>query len=509
MKTVKYLWILPFVALMLFVPNQGKAWYDSTYIYRSTVTGSGIHDTGSKVYEIVNQQSNFSESEQVYVLTRIFNITHVDRFQFKFQLYDRNGTLRSELYSPLYQPRGDWWAETYAWHNFGKLDSGNYEIRVNISLNNEGYKYLDRKLITVEGGYYDNNYYQDDDYYDNSYYNNYKNPGYNNDYYNNYNYYQPPHYYQPTNYYHDPEYTHNWTYTGTGIEEYASYKYTIKGRTDEFEENEDVYVLTKLADISGIREFRVKHELYANGNSLRSSDESPVYRPNYNDWDYNYNYHNFGRLPEGEHTIKVFIKVDNENYKQIASVKVKVGDEYDNYTYHYDWSKSDTRVRYMGNYRYEMNYDKNTFYSDEDFRVLTKLSNIAGVDTFQVRHELRYSGGALYRRMDGAVQRPEYRRWDYNYTETNFGKVPVGDYKLEVSVRVNNGSYKLVNTRTITVKNRGYNATNVNTNYHPYNNDRYTPRHDTYNPKPTYDYSWTRYGTQGYPQQVRTAYNYY
>lgn len=496
MTNKQYLMLTGLAVLLLLTPVMSKASNNSSYSYRSTVIGTGIRDAGKSVYEISNQKSDFSKNESVYVLTRIFNITNVEKFQFKFQLLKKDGRVESELYSPLYQPRGNWWAETYAWHNFGKLDKNNYDIKVYININNEGYKYIDHKNIAVDGGYEYDNY----------------------NYYDNYYYYEEndsESYYRPINN-SDAKYEYNWTYTGTDVEGYGYYKFKIINRQTEFEKNDNVFVLTKLANLKDVNEFKIKHELYLNGNDRSTSNESIVFRPGRKNWEYNYVWHNYGKLPNGQHTVKIYIKINNESYKQIGSVAIKVGKESDNFKYDFNWTKTDTTINNLGNGKYDVYNDRTSFNSDEGIKTLTKISNIRGADTFQVRHELKNNNGALYKRLDSGLQRPEYRVWDYYFYQSDFGKITAGDYKLETYIKFNDNSFIKINSRSINVNNKSVDdrwnrdkryrrdCENIDNN----DADDDNCRRGRYSDSRDNGYSWTR-DDRTYQQPTRTVRNDY
>jgi hypothetical protein len=503
MKNKKYLLLASLTLIFALMPLVSKAGSNHSYSYRSTVFGTGIKDAGHSRYEIVNQKSDFTKNESVYVLTRIFNISKVNEFQFKFQLIKRDGSVKSELYSPLYQPRGNWWAETYAWHNFGKLEKNNYDLKIYININNEGYKYIDHKDLAVDGGYEYDNY----NYYDNYYY--YEEDEYDSNYF-------------PIN--NDAKYEYNWSHAGTDVEGYGYYKFKIINQRTEFEKNQNVFILTKLANIKNIREFKIKHELYLHGNDRSTVNESILFRPDRRNWEYNYTWNNFGKLPNGQHTIKVFIKIDNGSYKQIGSISIKVGKESDHIKYNFNWTKTDININYLGDGIYDVANNKSSFSTSENVKVLTKLSGIRGVDSFQVRHELKNTNGGLYKRLDSGVQRPEYRVWENYFSQNDFGKVSAGDYRLETYVKFNDGDFVKINTRDINVKYGNSGTGRQSFRRHDCNDsndyddsayededdascdDRY--RRGAYSDRYNHDYSWTR-EEDPYRHTTRTAYNYY
>src|SRR4030042_5858032 len=117
-----------------------------TYVFRSTVTGTGIRQTGQYSYEIVNPPTNFRDTDTVYVMTRIFKITNVDSFRFRHLLVGSNG-YNKETLSPVYYPHRQWWQEIWYWYDCGRLQAGNYEIRSSVQIDGGSYQPLAGKRI--------------------------------------------------------------------------------------------------------------------------------------------------------------------------------------------------------------------------------------------------------------------------------------------------------------------------------------------------------------------------
>jgi hypothetical protein len=72
-------------------------------------------------------------------------------------------------------------------------------------------------------------------------------------------------------------------------------------------------IIIKISDIKGVDRFKIKHEVYRDGNNYYKSDETPEQRPGNNSWEYNYTWANLGSLPSGNHEIRVFRLPDIED----------------------------------------------------------------------------------------------------------------------------------------------------------------------------------------------------
>jgi len=448
-KTYLALFLIMVLAVGSFAPLTPLL-ASGNYSYRSTVLGTNVRYVSGHLHEIVNQKTRFSTDESVFVLTRIYNISNIDSFKFRHEIYHKGGGKYRELYSPEYYPYRNWWAETYSWNDFGRMPAGSYEIRAYISLNNSSYKHLETKSFTVTGGYYGGNNYQ--------YY-----PGYNNNGISRY------------------EYKH--TYTGTGVSGNI-----ITNQRTCFNKNDNLYALTKLAKIDNVNYFRIKHELYRNGRYYKRQ-ESAIQRPYDKYWNDYFFTSNFGRLSDNRHEVRVYVSIEGGAYKHHNTIRVNRGDRYcdnyyhgDSYRYNYDWSDTDTSVKHVSGYIYRLDRAKTTFNSHENVVVLTKLSKISGVNDFRIRHKLYLNGRVLKKEITSPVRFPGNDYWEYNYTHGNFGKFPAGQHKIKIFISINGGTYRQIGEKSIRV---------IDTHY--YNN--YYPYNQSYN----YSYNWTKTGTGVYP----------
>lgn len=448
-KTYITLFLIMVLAVGLFAPLTPLS-ASGNYSYRSTVLGTNVRHVSGHLHEIVNQKTSFSTDESVFVLTRIYNILNVDKFKFRHEVYYKGGGKYREFYSPEYYPYGNWWAETYSWNDFGKLPAGSYEIRAYMSLDNSSYKHLETKSFTVSGDYYSDANYQ---------------------YYPSYNNYGVSRY----------EYKH--THTGTGVSGYS-----ITNRRACFNKYDNLYVLTKLAEIDNVDHFRVKHELYRNG-SYYKRQESAVQRPYDKHWNDYFYWSNFGRLSAGSYEVRVYVSIEGGSYKYHKTMRIYHGDGYcdnyyhsDSYRYNYDWSDTDTGVKHVSGYIYKVDRAKTTFNSQENVVVLTKLSKISGINNFRVRHKLYQNGRVLKKEITSQIRFPRNNYWEYNYTHGNFGKLPAGRHKIKIFISINGGTYRQIGEKSIRVVDSYY----YNNNY-PYNQEY------------GFSYNWTKTGTGVYP----------
>jgi hypothetical protein len=479
---ILYVFILLVIVVIPILPSKAQGSY---YTYRSTVTGTGAKKTGDYSYELVNQKDFFSTTESVYVLTRIFNITDVNYFSFKYDI--QGNSYYKEFISPTMSPNRNWWAEIWYWKDFGVLPTGNYEINVAISINGSYYQNLDKKTINVGNVYI-------------PVYANYECPNCNYNDYRDYNY---------RDYNRDVNYEFQWIKTGKGIMQTANYTFEIQNTTDVFYINEDVFASTKLANIRGIDHFQIKHILYNDNGTIYNAIVAPMNYPRYANWEYNYTWANFGSLPIGKYEIRSFANFDDRGYVQLSNKKITVRPYevrqdaraydcryYNNcptplyYTpadYRYSWSQTDNHVNNLGDYKYSVTNPKSSFRSDEKIVILSKIETIKGIDRFQVRHELYTSVGSLIITNDSPIRYPGNKNWEYNYNWTDFGNRAPGSYYIKVYLSVNGGAYKLLDTKNIEVVN----------NY-------YQPATNNYYEQPSYNYQGSETGTG-----IQTSNNYY
>lgn len=493
-KILLSLFVAVFVAVLMPL-NASKAYSSGYYTYRSTVFGNGINRTGEYVYEIQNERTSFNYNEPAFFLTRIFNITNIDSFRFRHVLTS-NG-VNQEYVSPTYYPHRNWWSEIYYWKDFGHLSSGNYDVRVYIQIDGGAERLVDTKHFTVGSGFYPQNY-------------QYNQP-YNQPYFShpiNQNYYN----YDQTNYY-GINYNFNWLKIGKNVKKIDSYKYEIVNQSSNFRTNENVYVLTYLSNIENVDTFQIKYDVYLNGNKYYKTNEVPVLRPNGNSWYYNYSWANLGKLPFGNHEIRTYIKINNGTYRYLATknITVKNNQRYHDYSrdrdrdshYIHTWTRTNTNIRHVGGYTYDIGTPKTSFWTDENVKALTKISDIRYVDKFKIKHKL-YKNNTFIKQIISSEQKPEKRYWEYNYTRADFGKLNAGDYYIKIYISVNNGSYKYLNTVNFNVKRKyNYRRDDRNYDYH-YQYDRRKPEYHYDNTILGSGRRTTYYGAQGtYPQNYR------
>ena len=436
---------LVFVLLISFLPlSNVKAYSPGYYTYRSTVFGSNVNRTGDYVYEIQNEKTSFNYNERVFFLTRIFNITNIDSFRFRHVLTASG--VNQEYLSPVYYPHRNWWSEIYYWKDFGDLSKGDYDVRVYIQIDGEPEKLVDTKHFRVGVSSYAPNYQYNQPY----------NQAYS-PYPVNQNYYN----YDQTNYY-GINYNFNWAQVGKNVRKIDNYKYEIVNQSSNFTTKEDVYVLTYLSNIENIDTFQIKYDVYLSGNKYYKTNEVPVLRPNRNSWYYNYSWANLGKLPFGNHEIRVYIKINNGTYRYLAAKNIIVGNDWSRYDYsrdryrddyrhecrdsycdsHYDhaWTRTNTNIRHLGGYAYDIGAQKTSFWTDENVKVLTKISDIRHIDEFKIKHKL-YKDNIFVKQIISGERKPEGRYWEYNYTKADFGKLNADDYYIKVYISINNGSY--------------------------------------------------------------------
>jgi hypothetical protein len=453
--------LIMMLVAVAFVPFFDVRASESSFIYRSTEMGSGTRQTGQWEYEITNEKYDFSTSESVFALTRIFNITNVNTFQFKYEV---RGESSRDILSPVYRPNGNWWAEIWYWDEFGTLPAGSYSLRTMISVDNGDFKYFDSKYFSVDGPSYHSNTYNYNDY--------------------------------SSGYCQYPEFDFEWAKTGKNIRNLDSYVKEISNQTRNFSTNENIYVLAKNSHIEGVDSFRIKFDVYLNGNRYYKTNEVPTLNPNCNTWAYNYSWANLGRLPKGNHEIRTFIKINNGGYRLLDTEKINVSSvkTTTNYNYHqpitssnksvidynylsaneynyaHAWTQTDSNVNFLGDYRYSVDGPKDIFSIQDEVRVLTRLSDIRNIRTFKIRHEL-HKNGRYERKIESAERTPHYRYWEYNYTQSNFGRLFSGNYEIKTYISVEGDAWRQLDSKKIVVSGNSYTSNDYNFDYTSINTD--------------------------------------
>ncbi len=443
---MKKLLTLAFATILILFPLSPTEASGPDFTFRSTVLGDNVRNPHGFVYEIVNEKYNFSSNENVYALTRIFNIRNVNSFQFKQVAYSSNNNVYQTLYSPTYRPYRHWWAETYSWVNFGNLPSGNYNLKTYISVDGGYFREVAQRNFSV--GY--QNYHQPNYYYD-------------------YDYNNRQH----------PSYSFEWTKTGLSVSDSSYYTKVINNEKSSFSTNENIYTLTKITNIRDVYNFQIKQDIYNSSNHFIRSSESNVYTPYNNHWSQSFIENNLGKLSQGNYKIKTYIKANNNQYKYLGERSISVGTQYYDHRvdYDYNWTQSDNYLRHESGYVYSLDNPKSTFLTNENVIVLTKLSNIRNINTFQVKHEFFLNGSSRYKTLESPVRNPNYSHWEYNYNSNNFGTMPEGNHKIKVFIRINNGGWTQIDEISVRINRFG--------NYT-------TPTHSNTN----YNYDWTQTGSE-------------
>jgi hypothetical protein len=104
-------------------------------------------------------------------------------------------------------------------------------------------------------------------------------------------------------------YAFEWLKVGRNLIQTGTYTYDISDQTTTFNNNQTVYALTKLVNISVSNHFQIKYSLYKDGNFYRDVYGGMNY-PTYF-WEYNYAWVNFCNLPVGNYEIRPYINIDD------------------------------------------------------------------------------------------------------------------------------------------------------------------------------------------------------
>ncbi len=388
--------LMVLLSLCVLVPGPARA---AEFTYLNSQTGLGVIKVGQYTYNTVGRQTAFDTSQAVFVLTKLANISGVNTFQVRQEIWTNGTKLAKTFYSPLFMPLGSYWAENQTWNNLGTFSSGNHQIRIAISLN--GGDYIEQQTIGITVTGVDNNF------------------------------------------------TFITTDAGTGVQLVGPYEYAIVDKDTAFKTTDSVHILTKLADIRNIDTFRLKHEVFLSGQSLFRSFQSSIYRPDGSLWAVNTPWNIIGQLPAGNHTVKTSISVNGGEYQLLDTLAISITGT--DVNYQFVSTDAGTGIADIGNYRYEIVGGKSDFSAIEDIFVLTKLANIQNAVTFQVKHEVLLNGGTPFRMFVSPVFKPDYSFWSYNHTWNEIGKLPAGNYELRTSISVNGGEFVEAGVKNITV----------------------------------------------------------
>jgi len=480
----KKLSIFLFVGLFFVIPNSIDA-YSGSFTYRSTVLGSSVEQFQGGYNRIVNTKTVFSDGEQVHALTRVFNILNINTFQIKHQLF-KDGNYVHDFYSTEYSPKRQWWAESYAWNNLGKLAAGNYKLRVYISVDHEAYQFYRDVVFVVSGN---TNYVQGNDYIQNL---PIATPIYH-DYGNRYLQEQP-------NY----NFNFVWTHTGSDVRDLGQYMYEVVNRKDTFNENERLFVVGKLVDIRGIERFKMKYDLYLNSTfykTLSSYEQKPM--GNY--WKYNYTSVNFERVPAGHYTLKTSVSINGGAFTTLNTKSITVYQVYSdyrsgNYFVDYDAGRylpelnNSNNNYYFYDNRYQPNRDfrrtryddrrtiynylkmttgvgtirtssgacgssyriqsaKNIFSSSENVKVVTEIE-LTNARRVEVRHDLHLNNSGSVSKslnVNTTCNNNNYKSITLFYSD--FGRLQRGDHRIKSYIKIDNGAWKYLNYKNVKVLN--------------------------------------------------------
>jgi flagellar hook assembly protein FlgD len=332
-----------------------------------------------------------------------------------------------------------------------------------------------------------------------------------------------------------PYYTFRSTVAGENIYNKGRNVYQIVNEKYNFQTNESVYALSRIFNVTNVTSFRFKHEIVGNG--VRIVGESPIFRPNRRWWQEVYYWYNFDNVPAGDYDLISYIQVDGRGYKRLAVKHIHVenyqnndcyNDHYNGNGYYYNvnnnnnncnkdkrnyyaryrrnpsfvysWTQTGRSIRQTGKYSYEMDNQSASFTTDDQVFVLTKFSELKNVQTFGVKHEI-YLNGNLYKTLAGNDNNPGFNYWDYNYTQSNLGRLPAGNYEVKAYIRLNGSGYAYQNSRQFTVEyargNCDGNYSNGNYKCYPvrnYQDRNYNPNYNQ-NINDYYNYEWSKTGT--------------
>ncbi len=124
--------------------------------------------------------------------------------------------------------------------------------------------------------------------------------------------------------------------------------------------------------------------------------------------------------------------------------------------YSFSWTTTGAGIINRGGGRYQILREDTEFGRDDVVNALTKISNIKGVDSIQIKHELVRQGGGVVKASVSGEKRLGYAQTGEYYAYSNLGRLDTGTYDLKTYIRLNGGSYTYLNTRTFTVTGARY-----------------------------------------------------
>lgn len=381
------------------------------YSYDQTILGLGVDQVNPAQINIVDEQSSFSSADTIYVLTQLSNITDTASFRVRHEVLANGSSVYATNYTPIFHPYNYTWEYTNTWTEFSGLLAGNHQIRVSISIDGGVYEEVDIINFSVTGvsGNFD----------------------------------------------------YVGTDTGLGIDHVSESEILIRDETSTFTDRQSIVVLTKIANIRNIAYFNFRHVIMDDDQNVVIDVNTNSYNPNNQTWAITHGWNGIPSLPAGDYTLQVSIRVDGEAYQILETKPITVTGTVGSYSY--DSTNIGLGVRDAGNDEYEIIDGNNTFVSSDSIFVLSSLSNIQSVNSFQVKHVILDSNQNAVKTLTTPLFTPGGYFWGNTDTWTEMGRLPAGNYSVRAWVSLNGEAYMLESVVNITVtgslNNYNYNDT--------------------------------------------------
>lgn len=215
---------------------------------------------------------------------------------------------------------------------------------------------------------------------------------------------------------------------GTGVKEKGNYSYEMKGQKNVFRTDEDVWVMSRLAAINGPKIFQFRDEVHLQDGRLFKRLYSPEYRPNGKYWANTYSWNKLGRIPAGNHKVKIYLSVNGGDYRLMETENL--------YIINAQKAVLGEKI-FRTDYRYDVVSQKTEFRSDEDIYAVTKLSSLRNVRSLKVRNKIVAGNELISTAMTELTSFPE----SMAYVVNRFDELMPGSYTLITDVSANGDAY--------------------------------------------------------------------
>ena len=287
----------------------------------------------------------------------------------------------------------------------------------------------------------------------------------------------------------EPSFKYRSTVFGLGVNETRQNVNEIVKESNYFYDNQSIYFLTRIFAIDSVDKFQFRHEVQDQNGRVVKRFDSRVFAPQRYFWPEVYHWDVIHSLPGGEYQMKVYIRMDEQAFRLHDTKTIQVisgqyngqraaagASQYqDNNYYAYGqsgqycsycgryicqpkpgyklvWTRTGRDVYNTSGYEYAFRQEKNVFDQNEPVSVMTKLTDISQVESFQIKHEVLLNGRRFYDSKISPVKKPDYDFWYVNYSDTYFNRLPSGQHTINTLISLNGGAFQKIGSTVVTVK---------------------------------------------------------